>query len=262
MKLEINTGLLTCLTLNSCSLSTREPLLWLDNHTTFSQSTHSPAFLSDYFVPLFLSSNIKEFLLCPHPHFTEEIETIRWEAPWDLTPTPTTSLNLGQVTLLSSLLLQEHPFCQERPIPALVYLVLSSSAAQKKNCSRNFLSLPSTESAPNIYWIFFISIQLTKEKNCLLIHYPRQPLPYFSPFLYSKTSVYTRNPHVLSSHSLPTSRQVSFSPLGVDKTLVKVMNDLCVLNPMVKPQSLFSTCSISNICSTHSFPSSWSPSFP
>lgn len=144
MKLEINTGLLTRLTLNSCSLSTREPLLWLDNHTTFSQSTHSPAFLGDYFVPLFLSSNIEEFLLCPHPHFTEEIEAIWWEAPWDLTPTLTTSLHLGQITLLSSLLLQEHPFCEERPIPDLVYLVLSSSAAQN-NCSRNFLS--------PIYWI-------------------------------------------------------------------------------------------------------------
>lgn len=48
MKLEIDTGLLTRLTLNSCSLSTREPLLWLDNQTMLPQSIHSPSFPGDF----------------------------------------------------------------------------------------------------------------------------------------------------------------------------------------------------------------------
>lgn len=51
MKLEINTGLLTRLPFNSCSLSTREPFMWTDNHTTFPQPSPPPAFLGHHFVP-------------------------------------------------------------------------------------------------------------------------------------------------------------------------------------------------------------------
>ena len=69
----------------------------------------------------------------------------------------------------------------------------------------------------------------------------------FLPFSLQRTSVCTHTSHVFSSHSLPISRQVSFSALGEKRTLVKVLSGLHVGNLMVKAPSFFFAWSISDL---------------
>lgn len=147
MKLEINTGLLTRFTLNSCSVSTREPLMWLDNHSVFPQSTHSLDFLGDNSVPLFFSSNIKPSLFSFSVYWGNRGN---WMRSSRSSHTHTFYLPAPcQVRLPSFLLLHEHPFCQERPIPALcIWSCLFQSLTK-------FLY---PQAATPTYWVFLISI--------------------------------------------------------------------------------------------------------
>lgn len=118
----------------------------------------------------------------------------------------------------------EHPLCQERPILFFVHLILYVFI-YNEDCSRNF---PISHLSPTA------TTRLNRRKPSLN---PLQPVP-ISPFFSIAKQVSTLI-ILNSSHVLFEPLYLGFILIDGNKALLKVMNDLHILNQMVKSQSLF-----------------------
>lgn len=125
----------------------------------------------------------------------------------------------------------EHPLCQERPIFFFVHLI-QYIFIYYENCSRNF---PISHFSPTAT-MRLNSIQMSKKENHLLIHSSQYLI---SPFLSIAKQVSTLIILNSSPHILFEPLYLGFILIDGNETLLKVMNDFHILNPVVKSQSLF-----------------------